>query len=107
GRRRCGPGFLRRATLLTPLSYVFETRSFRLKGYSVLVGERPGLRAGGVWTETCVFCHNTNPMFDSMWGALYGRGAPGYQGEVVDRLLPADRRWSFEVTDDARLRAAL
>ena len=28
--------------LLLPVSYVFETRSFRLKGYSVLVGERPG-----------------------------------------------------------------
>jgi len=86
---------------------VFETQSFRLKGYSVMVGERPGLRAGGVWNQTCVFCHNTNPLFDSMWGALYGRGAPAYQGEVVDRLLPPERRWSIEVTDDAGLRAAL
>src|SRR5947208_16993482 len=40
--------------LLLPISYVFETRSFRLKGYSVLVGERPGLRAGGVWSQTCI-----------------------------------------------------
>jgi predicted CXXCH cytochrome family protein len=93
--------------LILPLSYVFETRSFRLKGYSVMVGERPGLRAGGVWTETCVFCHNTNPLFDSMWGALYGRGAPAYQGETVDHLLPPSRSWSLEVTDEAGLRAAL
>jgi predicted CXXCH cytochrome family protein len=72
---------------------VFETASFRLKGYSVLVGERPGLHAGGVWTQTCIFCHNTVPYFDALWGALAGPGAPSYQGEVVDRLLPAARRW--------------
>jgi predicted CXXCH cytochrome family protein len=83
--------------LLLPVSYVFETRTFRLKGYSVLVGERPGLRAGGVWSETCVFCHNTVPYFDALWGDLSGPGAPTYQGTVVDRLLPPDRRWRFEV----------
>jgi predicted CXXCH cytochrome family protein len=83
--------------LLLPVSYVFETRSFRLKGYSVLVGERPGLRAGGVWSETCVFCHNTVPYFDALWGELAGPGAPSYQGTVVDRLLPRERRWRFDV----------
>jgi predicted CXXCH cytochrome family protein len=86
--------------LLLPVSYVFETKSFRLKGYSVLVGERPGLRAGGVWSETCIFCHNTTPYFDSLWGALAGRGAPSYQGEVVDRLLPVDRQWRLGVAAD-------
>src|SRR5262249_60791208 len=88
------------AELILPLSYVFETSSFRLKGYSVLVGERPGLRAGGVWNQTCVFCHNTMPAFDDVWGALHGPGAPGYQGEVVDRLLPRDRRFAFAVAPD-------
>ncbi|HEX3905657.1 MAG TPA: cytochrome c3 family protein [Polyangia bacterium] len=83
--------------LILPVSYVFESKSFRLKGYSVLVTERPGLHAGGVWTETCVFCHNTVPYFDDLWGTLYGRGAPGYQGEVVDKLLPPDRQLQFEV----------
>src|SRR6185369_1278122 len=96
-----------RAELVMPVSYVFESGSFRLKGYSVMVGERPGLRAGGVWNQTCVFCHNTNPYFDSTWGELLGPGAPGYQGEVVDRLLPPDRRWSFAITDEAALAAAL
>ena len=86
--------------LLLPLSYVFETRAFRLKGYSVLVTERPGLRAGGVWNQTCIFCHNTTPYFDSTWGELAGRGAPAYQGEVVDRLLPADRRFHVEIAGD-------
>lgn len=95
------------AELVLPVSFVFETGSFRLKGYSVMVGERPGLRAGGVWTQTCVFCHNTTPYFDSTWGQLHGPGAPGYQGTVVDRLLPPERRWSFQVTDRAALEAAL
>jgi predicted CXXCH cytochrome family protein len=72
-----------------------------------MVGERPGLRAGGVWNQTCVFCHNTTPYFDSTWGELFGPGAPGYQGTVVDRLLPVARRWSFEVTDGAGLVGAL
>ena len=95
--------------LLLPVSYVFETRSFRLKGYSVLVGERPGLRAGGVWSETCVFCHNTVPYFDALWGELAGPGAPTYQGTVVDRLLPRERRWRYEVgaDGDALLQSAV
>ena len=88
--------------LILPISYVFETRSFRLKGYSVLVTERPGLHAGGVWNQTCVFCHNTVPYFDDVWGAIYEQGraggrAPAYQGEVVDKLLPPDRRFRFEI----------
>jgi hypothetical protein len=96
-----------RAELVLPVSFVFETHSFRLKGYSVMVAERPGLRIGAVWNQTCVFCHNTNPYFDSVWGALYGPDARGYQGEVVDRLLPPDRRFLFEVTDQAGLVQAL
>jgi predicted CXXCH cytochrome family protein len=100
-------GHVAGAELILPLSYVFETGSFRLKGYSVLVGERPGLRAGGVWNQTCVFCHNTVPYFATTWGDLHGPGAPGYQGEVVDRLLPRDRRWTFEVTDAAAFGHAL
>jgi predicted CXXCH cytochrome family protein len=95
------------AELLLPLSYVFDTASFRLKGYSVMVGERPGLRAGGVWNQTCVFCHNTAPYFDATWGELHGPGAPPYQGEVVDRLLPPERRWAFEITDAPAFARAL
>jgi predicted CXXCH cytochrome family protein len=88
-----------RVELLLPVSYVFANASFRLKGYSVMVGERPGLRAGGVWNQTCIFCHNTVPYFDDLWGALYGPGAPGYQGEVVDRVLPRARRLRYAVTN--------
>jgi predicted CXXCH cytochrome family protein len=125
--------------LLLPISYVFETKSFRVKGYSVLVTERPGLHAGGVWNQTCVFCHNTVPYFDDVWGAVYeqsgtlggfpnppattslGRAelrqreqqartpsrAPGYQGEVVDKLLPRDRRFRFDIGSDRALVEAI
>jgi hypothetical protein len=90
-----------------PVSYFFETASFRLKGYSVMVGERPGLKAGAVWNQSCVLCHNTSPMLDSLFGALLGKGAPAFQGEVVDALLPPDRRWRLQVTDPVGLVHAL
>ena len=95
------------AELILPTTYVFQTGAFRLKGYSVMVGERPGMRAGGVWNQTCIFCHNTIPYFDDVWGALHGPGAPGYQGEVVDKLLPAARRLDYAITDTGQLLAAL
>ena len=90
--RSSPPGRGADAELLLPISYVFETASFRLKGYSVLVGERPGMRAGGVWNETCIFCHNTTPYFDSIWGELYGpRRAvlPGGGGRSAAPARPA------------------
>jgi predicted CXXCH cytochrome family protein len=96
-----------RAELILPASYVFQTASFRLKGYSVMVGERPGLRAGGVWNQACIFCHNTVPYFDDLWSALHGPGAPSYQGEVVDRVLPVGRRLRYVVTDPAALTRAI
>ncbi len=82
-----------------PVSYVYATKSLRYKGYSVMLPERAGLRAGPVWQKTCIFCHNTAPYLSSILGALAGPGARGYQGEVVDPLLPANKRWVFEVTD--------
>lgn len=93
--------------LILPVSYVFDTRSFRLKGYSVMVGERPGLKAGGVWNRQCILCHNTAPLFDGLWGAVMGAGAPSYQGEVVDRALPSDRRFHLRITDPVALMGAL
>jgi hypothetical protein len=92
---------------ILPASYFFETASFRLKGYSVMVRERPGLKAGAVWNQSCVLCHNTAPAFLSLWGALLGKGAPAYQGEVVDALLPESRRWKLQVTDANALGAAV
>lgn len=92
---------------ILPVSYVYDTGTFRLKGYSVMVRERPGLRVAGVWNQTCVFCHNTVPLFDGLWGTLLEAGtqarAPGYQGEVVDRLLPVDRRVTYRARDSDAL----
>jgi hypothetical protein len=93
--------------VVLPASYFFETASFRLKGYSVMVRERPGLKAGAVWNQSCVLCHNTAPTFLSLWGALLGKGAPAYQGEVVDALLPEGRRRRWEVAHPDAARAAV
>jgi predicted CXXCH cytochrome family protein len=96
-----------RTELVLPASYVLQSASYRPKGYSVMSTERPGLRAGPVWNQTCIDCHNTVPYLSEALGAIYGRGAPSFQGELVDPLLPSERRWSFEVTAATELERAL
>ena len=98
--------------LVLPVSYVFATEdgvpaTLRYKGYSVMVKERPGLHAGPVWTETCIFCHNTPAYVSTVLGALAGPGAKPYQGEVVDPLLPRDKRAEWSVTDASGLSSAM
>lgn len=93
--------------LVMPVSYMLASGGLRYKGYSVMTPVRDGLRAGPVWNRTCILCHNTAPYLTSMLGALAGPEAKAYQGEVVDGLLPAGKRWSFEVTDQAGLEDAL
>ena len=90
-----------------PVSYLLGAKSLRYKGYSVMTPERDGLRAGPTWNRTCIFCHNTAPYLSSMLGALAGPDAKPYQGEVVDALLPPDRRARFEVTEEDGLRDAV
>jgi predicted CXXCH cytochrome family protein len=89
-----------------PISFQLAERAYRYKGYSVMTPDRPGLRPGAPWARTCIFCHNTEPYLDVMLGALAPAGA-SYQGEVVDALLPEDRRRHFVVSDAEALRAAL
>jgi len=101
------PGAPSSDELILPVSFVYATRTFRPKGYSVMSAERPGLRAGPAWNRTCVFCHNTVPLLSTALGALRGPGAAGYQGEVVDALLPSSRRAPWRVVDEVGLRAAL
>lgn len=98
--------------LVLPVSWVFSPTpgargSLRYKGYSVMVKERSGLRAGPVWSETCIFCHNTPTYLSTVLGALAGPGAKPYQGEVVDPLMPRDRRAEWIVTDAGKLSSAL
>ncbi len=99
-----GPGD---AEVILPVSFVFASSSLRYKGYSVMVKERPALKPGPVWRETCIFCHNTPPYLSTVLGALAGRAAKPYQGQVVDALLPEDKRATYAVTDPAELRLAL
>lgn len=82
-----------------PVSYLIAKKTLRYKGYSVMVRERAHLAAGAVWNQSCIFCHNTSPYVFSLLGAVSPR-PPSYQGVQVDRLLPPERRWTFEVTDD-------
>jgi predicted CXXCH cytochrome family protein len=85
--------------MVLPVSYLIGARTLRYKGYSVMVHERSTVRAGPIWSRTCIFCHNTVPEMDRLLGALAGPGAPGYQGEQVDRWLPVERRAPVRVTD--------
>ncbi len=103
--------------LVLPVSWVFPPRgagtapsaggALRYKGYSVMVKERPGLHAGPVWNQTCIFCHNTEAYLSTVLGALAGPSAKPYQGEVVDPLLPREKRAEWIVTDAPGLSAAL
>lgn len=86
--------------VVLPISYVFAIRSLRYKGYSVMVHERATLRAGPVWSRTCIFCHNTIPEMDRLLGAIAGGRARPYQGETVDGWLPRDRRARVRVIDE-------
>lgn len=96
-----------RTERILPATWYFGTHAWRYKGYSVMGPERPGLRPGGVWNRTCIFCHNTIPYFDDLLGALSDPKLGPYQGEVVDPLLPPERRARFEVTDANALHAAV
>jgi predicted CXXCH cytochrome family protein len=92
--------------LVLPVSYLLGSGTLRYKGYSVMIHERASVRAGPIWSRTCIFCHNTVPEMDRLLGAIAGPGAPGYQGEQVDRWLPSDRRAHLRVTDDGAFAAA-
>jgi predicted CXXCH cytochrome family protein len=100
-RRGTGP------EMILPVTYYFQTRGYRPKGYSVMTHERPGLYAGGVWNQTCIFCHNTVPWLDTVLGALAGNSPPAFQGAFVDRLLPSDRRFTYQVTNQGAFRGAV
>lgn len=98
--------------LVLPVSWVFSPApggkgALRYKGYSVMVKERAGLRAGPVWSETCIFCHNTPAYLSTVLGALAGPSAKPYQGQVVDPLLPREKRAEWIVTDAPALSSAL
>ena len=99
-RRQCSrePGFAAegrwggdRAGL--PATYVFSTKTWRYKGYSVMVKERPLMSWQGEWSKECIGCHNTLPQATMLYDELYGPGLPAYQGKLSDRVLPPNKNW--------------
>lgn len=92
---------------ILPATWLIGSRTWRYKGYSVMSPERPGLRPGGVWNKSCIFCHNTVPYFDDVLGALADPKLGPYQGEVVDALLPVERRARWDITDENALERAV
>ncbi len=93
--------------LVLPVSYLLFDGTWRYKGYSVMAKDRPGLRAGPTWNQTCILCHNTAPYLTSIYAALDGAKHASYQGETVDALLPPERRWHVSVSDRGALDDAL
>ncbi|MGE5185485.1 MAG: hypothetical protein ACM31C_25650, partial [Acidobacteriota bacterium] len=63
-----------------PMTYVFATRTWRYKGYSVMVPERPRMSWSGKWAQECIGCHNTLPLVTMLYDDLYGPKLPPYQG---------------------------
>jgi predicted CXXCH cytochrome family protein len=90
-----------RSEVVLPVSFVFATGALRYKGYSVMVHERATLRAGPVWSRTCIFCHNTVPEMDRLLSSIAAEKARPYQGESVDPWLPTERRARPRVVDEA------
>ncbi len=90
-----------------PATFVFATQSWRYKGYSVMVKERPAMSTNAVWRQECIACHNTLPLATTWYDELYGPDAPPYQGKLSDRTIPARRRWSVTAQDPPALVEAL
>ena len=89
-----------------PATYVFSTGSWRYKGYSVMVKERPVMATRGQWSRECLPCHNTLPLATMLYDDLDPR-VPSYQGKLSDRVLPRSRLWPARSLDDAGLGRAL
>ncbi len=95
------------AERVLPATFVFATQSWRYKGYSVMVKERPELSVRAVWASDCISCHNTLPLATMLYDELYGPGLPSYQGKLSDRLLPRSLMWTAAARDTAGLARAL
>jgi len=92
---------------ILPVTFVFSTRAWRYKGYSVMVPERTGIRVQVPWSKTCIACHNTMPSLELLYGDLIGPGAPVYQGRVTSELIPPSRAWTIAPVDEQGLAYAV
>ncbi len=90
-----------------PATYVFSSGTWRYKGYSVMVKERPAMSVRAVWSNDCIPCHNTMPAATLLYDELHGPGLPGYQGKLSDRVVPRSLVWNVRSLDDHALTRAL
>src|SRR5689334_22867156 len=96
------------AEQVLPVSFVHATRSWRYKGYSLVISEHSRLRPQAVWSETCIPCHNTLPQLSMRYDDLLGPLAPAvYQGTFTDNLLPATRALRLVPLDEPGLARAV
>ena len=89
-----------------PATYVFATRSWRYKGYSVMIKERPAMSTKGRWSRECLPCHNTLPLATMLYDDI-DPGVPSYQGKLSDRVLPKALVWRAQAIDEHGLAQAL
>lgn len=89
-----------------PVSYLKFDRSYRYKGYSVFSPERPGLKRGPTWRQTCIFCHNTPAYFSTLFDELSGTDTRSYQGAQSIEL-PKRKWFDFKVSDPEQLGEAV
>lgn len=87
-------------------SYLLFDKTWRYKGYSVMVRARPGLEPGMVWKQSCIFCHNTVPRLALYYDELLGDEGASYQGSASNDL-PADRGFEYQIDDELRIERAL
>ena len=80
GRRGRRAAHRARARAAPPVSYVFETKSFRLKGYSVLVSERPGPARGRRLEPDLRLLPQHRPVLRRAVGRAGGPGRAGLPG---------------------------
>src|SRR5207248_2218169 len=83
-------------------TFVFSTRSWRYKGYSVMVKERPAMSTNSRWSRECLPCHNTLPLATMLYDDIDPH-VPSYQGKLSDRVMPRSRIWPARALDDAGL----
>lgn len=106
--RAADPAIARGVDQVLPVSFIYATRSWRYKGYSLVISEHSRLRPQAVWSQTCIGCHNTTPQLTMLYATMLGERSPGlYQGTFTNNLLPADRSVSYVVTDGAGLARAV
>ncbi|HUJ61005.1 MAG TPA: cytochrome c3 family protein [Kofleriaceae bacterium] len=90
-----------------PMTFVFSSKTWRYKGYSVMVPERPRMSWQGQWSQECIGCHNTLPLVTMLYDDLYGPSLPAYQGKMQDRILPRDKQWAARAIDGTGLAHAI